>query len=213
VVGVARDVKSSSLVDGLADSFVYLPLQQHYTSNVTSTMTIAVRTTHGEQIADEIRTAVASMDPTLAIVTSQTLEDSTALGLVPQRVAASLSGSLGIVGLLLAGIGIYGVTAYTVARRTREIGIRIAVGAQRRDIVGMVLGQGMAIAGIGSAVGSILGAAASQLLTGFLFGIRPLDPILFAGAVVLPLAIGLAACYVPARRATKVDPLVALRYE
>ncbi|TMB54488.1 MAG: FtsX-like permease family protein [Chloroflexi bacterium] len=153
------------------------------------------------------------MDPTLAIVTSQTLEDSTALGLVAQRVAASLSGSLGIVGLLLAGIGIYGVTAYTVARRIREIGIRIALGARRSDIVGMVLGEGMSIAVIGSAVGSILAAAASQLLTGFLFGIPPLDPVPFAGAVLLLLAIGLVACYVPARRATRVDPVVALRYE
>jgi len=213
VVGVARDLKSSSLVDGLAASFVYLPLQQHYTANMTSTMTIAVRTTHGEGVADEIRTLVASMDPTLAIVTSQTLEDSTALGLVPQRVAASLSGSLGIVGLLLAGIGIYGVTAYTVTRRIREIGIRIALGARRCDIVGMVLGEGMSVAVIGSAVGSILAAAASQLLTGFLFGIPPLDPVPFAGAVLLLLAIGLVACYVPARHATRVDPVVALRYE
>ena len=213
VIGVARDLKSSSLVDGLAASFVYLPLQQHYTSNMTSTMTIAARTSHRERIADEIRTLIASMDPTLAIVTSQTLEDSTALGLVTQRVAASLSGSLGIVGLLLAGIGIYGVTAYAVARRTREIGIRIALGAQRRDIVGMVLGQGMSIAAIGFVVGSVLAAAASQVLSGFLFGIPPLDPVPFTGAVVLLLAIGLAACYLPARRATKVDPVVALRYE
>src|SRR6266496_1686537 len=211
VVGVARDLKSSSLVDGLAASFVYLPLQQHYTSSMTSTMTIAFRTTHGGGIADELRTLVASTDPTLAIVTSQTLEDSTALGLVPQRVVASLSGSLGIVGLLLAGIGIYGVTAYTVARRVREIGIRIALGARRSDIVGMVLGEGMSIAVNSSAVGSILAAAASQLLTGFLFGIPPLDPVPFAGAVLLLLAIGLVACYLPARRATRVDPVVALR--
>ena len=105
------------------------------------------------------------------------------------------------------------MTAYTVARRIREIGIRIALGARRSDIVGMVLGEGMSIAVIGSAVGSILAAAASQLLTGFLFGIPPLDPVPFAGAVLLLLAIGLVACYVPARRATRVDPVVALRYE
>ena len=160
-----------------------------------------------------VRVLIGSMDPSLPIVRSETLETSTALGFVPQRLAASLSGSLGIVGLLLAGIGIYGVTAYTVARRTREIGIRVALGAPRRDIVGMILGQGMSIAGIGAALGSILAAAASQLLTGFLFGIPSLDPIPFAAAVMLLLPIGLAACYVPARRATKVDPLVALRYE
>ena len=213
VVGVARDVKSSRLVDGLSSSFVYVPLQQRYTSNVMSSMTIAVRTSNGPRMAAEIRRLVASMNPNLPIVTVQTLEDYTALGLVPQHVVASVSGSLGLVGLLLAAIGIYGVTAHGVTRRMREFGIRVALGAKGADILVMVLRQGMSLAGIGCAIGLALAAAVSQVLTGFLFGLPPLDPLAFGGASALFLVIALAACYGPARRAARADPLVALRYE
>ena len=213
VVGVARDVKTSSLVDGQAESYVYVPLQQQDTSRMTANMTIAARTTRGQRIADEIRAVVASMNPTLPIVTSQTLEEAAALGLTPQRVVASIAGSLGSIGVLLAAIGIYGVTAYAVTRRTREFGIRLALGAQRADIVGMVLRQGMRLAVIGAAIGLALSAAASHVLVVVLFGVSPMDPVIFGGATALFIAIGLAACYGPARRATKVDPVVALRYE
>jgi predicted permease len=213
VVGIARDVRSSSLIDGLASSFIYLPLQQHYDTNMTSTMTIAARSRNGERIATEMREAVAALDPGLAIVSSQTLEESTALGLVPQRIVASISGSLGGVALLLAAIGIYGVTAYTVARRTREIGIRIALGARRRDILRMALGQGVWLAGVGSVTGLALAAAVSQALSGYLFGLPPLDPPTFVGTAALFAVVGLTACYLPARRATAIDPLVALRDE
>jgi predicted permease len=209
VVGVARDVRSSSLIDGLARASIYVPLQQQYLSSVT----IVARTTRGQRIQDELRALVTSMNPNLPIVTGQTLEDSVALGLVPQRVAASVSGSLGIVGLLLAGIGIYGVTAYAVARRTREIGIRIALGARRVDIIGMVLREGLSLTIVGSAMGLIVAAATSRVLAGFLFGIPPIDPLTFTGTTVLFVAIGLAACYAPARRATRVDAMESLRYE
>jgi predicted permease len=209
IIGVARDVKASSLIDGLSRSLVYVPLQQQY----TPTITIVARTTRGQRIADELRTLVGTMNPNLPIVSAQTLEDATSLGLVPQRVAVSVSGSLGLVGLLLAAIGIYGVTAYAVARRTREFGIRIALGARRADIVGMVLGQGLWLTGIGSAIGLVLAAGAGQVIVVFLFGVPPIDPVIFGGAAALFTAIGLAACYGPARRATNVDPLAALRHE
>ena len=124
-----------------------------------------------------------------------------------------MSGSLGLVGVLLAAIGIYGVTAYAVTRRTREIGIRMALGARRADVVAMVLRQGIRLAVIGSAIGLLLAAGASQVLVGFLFGVPPLDPVIFGGAAALFAVVGLAACYVPARRATQVDPLAALRCE
>jgi predicted permease len=212
VVGVARDVKTSSLIDGQAESYVYVPWQQE-TSRMTSNVTIAARTTRGQRIADEIRAVVASMNPTLPIVTSQTLEEAAALGLTPQRVVASIAGSLGSIGVLLAAIGIYGVTAYAVTRRTREFGIRLALGAQRADIVGMVLRQGMRLAVIGAAIGLALSAAVSHVLVVVLFGVSPMDPVIFGGATALFIVIGLAACYGPARRATKVDPLTALRYE
>jgi predicted permease len=209
VIGVARDVQFSSLLDGLSRSCVYVPLQQQYTSSIT----LVARTTRGRRITDELRTVVASMNPNLPIITAQTLEESISLGLAPQRVAASVAGSLGIVGLLLAGIGIYGVTAYAVARRTREIGIRIALGARRADVVRMVLREGLSLTLIGSAMGLIVAAAISRVLAGFLFGIPPIDPLTFTGTIALFAAIGLAACYAPVRRAIRIDAIEALRYE
>jgi putative ABC transport system permease protein len=209
VVGVARDVKASTLIDGLSRSLVYVPLQQQYLPSLT----IVARTTRGQRIADQLRSLVMSADPNLPIVTSQTLDDVTALGLVPQRVVVSVAGTLGLVGALLAAIGIYGVAAYAVTRRTREIGIRMALGARRADIVAMVLHQGLWLAIIGSAIGLLLSAGASQVLAGFLFGVPPLDPAIFAGAAALFAAVGIAACCVPARRATRIDPMTALRYE
>jgi predicted permease len=209
VVGVARDVKASSLIDGLSRSIVYVPLQQRY----MATLTIVARTTRGQRAAEEIRSLVAAMNPDLPIVASQTLEDATALGLVPQRIVVSVAGGLGVVGALLAAIGIYGVTAYAVARRRREIGIRMALGARRVDVVRMILQRGIRLTIIGCAIGLLLAAGASQALVVFLFGVAPLDPAVFGGAAAFFAVIGLAACYLPARKATTVDPLVALRCE
>ena len=209
VIGVARDVQSSSLIDGLAWPSVYVPLRQHYVAKLT----IVARTTRGQRIADQLRTLLASMNPNLPITAAQTLEDSVALGLAPQRVAAAASAGLGLVGLMLAAIGVYGVTAYAVTRRTREFGIRVALGARRADIIGMVLREGVVLTMIGSALGLMIAATISRVLAGFLFGIPPLDPVTFAGAAVLFVAIGLIACYMPVRRATRIDPTQALRYE
>jgi ABC-type antimicrobial peptide transport system permease subunit len=178
-----------------------------------STLTIVARTTRGQRAADEIRSLVAAMNPDLPIIASQTLEDATALGLVPQRVVVSVAGGLGVVGALLAAIGIYGVTAYAVARRRREIGIRMALGARRVDVVRMILQRGIRLTVIGCAIGLLLAAGASQALVVFLFGVAPLDAAVFGGAAAFFAVIGLAACYLPARRATSFDPLVALRCE
>jgi ABC-type antimicrobial peptide transport system permease subunit len=115
--------------------------------------------------------------------------------------------------LLLASMGIYGVTAYMVARRTREIGIRVALGAQRGDVVRMVLRQGMRLAAVGVAIGLVLAAAGSRLLATLLFGVPPIDPVTFIGSTLLFVAIGLAACLVPARRAIRINAMEALRYE
>lgn len=210
VVGVARDIKSSSLIDGLADPFVYVPLQQRFASGPPP-LIIAARSASGRRLTDDIRRAVRAADPNLPIITAQTLAESTALGLVIPRIVASVSSSLGSIGLLLAAIGIYGVTAYTVARRGREIGIRVALGARRRDIVAMVVRQGIWLAGVGSAIGLALAALVSQALAGFLFGLPPLDPPTFIGAALLFAAIAVLASYIPARRATQVDPLAVLR--
>jgi putative ABC transport system permease protein len=212
VVGVVRDVKSTSLIDGISPSFVYLPVEQQ-SWLWTSSMTIVTRAAGGRRVADDVRTLVTGIDPSLPISSARTLDDWIALGLVPQRIAASVSGSLGGVGLLLAAVGIYGVTAFAVARRTRELGIRIALGATRRDVLGMVLREGMMLTFVGAAIGLVLGAGIGRLLTAFLFGLPPLDPPTFILASAIFVACGLVACYGPARRATKVDPLVALRHE
>jgi predicted permease len=209
VVGVARDIQASSVIDGVARAGVYVPLQQQYASNLM----IAARTARGLRIADELRTLLVSMNPDLPILTAQTLDDAVAFGFAPQRVAASVAGSLGIVGLMLTGIGIYGVTAYAVSRRTREIGIRVALGARPADVIRMILREGLSLTLIGSAMGSVVAAAMSRVLAAFLFGIPPIDPITFAGTAMLFVAIGLAACYVPLRRAMRIEPTQALRTE
>jgi predicted permease len=209
MVGVARDLKYHNLREAAPRSFLYVPLQQEYHGEVT----LLARGTHGQRLASEIRALVAALDPNLPILASKTLEDNVSLALVPQRVAAAVSGSLGIVGLLLAAIGIYGVMAYAVTRRTREIGIRIALGATRSDVLRLVLRHGLALSLGGAAIGLLLAAFASRLLVTFLFGVPPLDPLIFAGAALLFAAIGLTACYLPARRATRIDATEALRYE
>ena len=208
VVGIARDAKYRSLGDA-PRMFVYVPLQQQYVSRTT----IVARSTNGQRLAADLRGLVASMNPNLPIVTSQTLDEFTKFGLVPQRVAASMSGSLGIIGLLLAAMGIYGVTAFMVTSRTREIGIRVALGAERADVVRMVLRRGMLLVGIGVALGTLLAAAASRVLGSLLFGLPPTDPVTFTAAAALFCLIGLAACYVPARRATEIEATQALRAE
>ncbi len=199
----------SSLLDGLARTAVYAPLDQQYVSSLT----IVTRTTSGKRVTGELRALLASMSPTLPIMTAEALDDSIALGLTPQRVVASVSGSLGLVGLILAGIGIYGVTTYAVTRRTREIGIRVALGARRADIIRMVIREGLSLTLFGSAVGLMVAAVVSRVLVTFLFGIPPIDPVTFISTTVLFAVIGLAACYVPVRRATHIDPTEALRYE
>ncbi len=208
VVGVVRDVTYSTLDVGPA-AFVYLPLQQRYDPNVT----ILARAAGGERLTRELRTVVAAMNPNLPIVTARTLEEATAVGRIPQTVVASVSGSLGAIGLLLAALGIYGVTAYAASRRARECAIRLALGAQRFEVTRMVLRQGLVLAAIGAAIGLVMGAVASQVLVALLFGLPALDPVTFGAAAVLLAAIALAACYLPARRATRISAMEALRCE
>ncbi len=207
VIGVARDPSYGTLFDGTTGLYVYVPLPQQYWSS----MMIVARTKDGRRVIDEIRALVASMNSNLPIVRAQTAEDYTALGLMPQRVGVSVAGSLGLVGVLLTAIGTYGVTVYAVTRRTREIGIRIALGARRADVIGMILRQGLSLVLIGSIIGLTLAAAAGRLLATFLLGMPPIDPVTFAGAALLLAAVGLAACYVPARRASDIDAMEALR--
>jgi putative ABC transport system permease protein len=209
VVGVSGDIHSTSAIDGLGGDRVYVPFQQHYVASVT----IAARTTGGQRLADELRALLASTNPDVPVATMQTLDDAVAFGFMPQRAVASVAGSLGLVGLLLTGIGIYGVMAYAVTRRTREIGIRIALGARRGDVVRMVLREGLSLVAIGLTIGVAIAAGVSRVLAGFLFGIPPADPVTFGWTAVFFATIGMAACYLPVRHATRIEPTQALRYE
>ena len=207
VVGVAADARMRSIGQP-PQPYVFVPLRQRYQSQIH----LLVRT-NGQPAAGQIRSLVRSMNPYLPVTEALTLADVTAFGTIPQRIASAISGTLGIVGLLLAAIGIYGVTSYAVNQRSREIGIRIALGAENRDVLRLVLRQGFILAAIGVTIGIALAAAGAQLLRHLLYGISGLDPIAFGGASLMFALIALTASYVPARRALAVDPMVALRNE
>jgi ABC-type antimicrobial peptide transport system permease subunit len=134
-------------------------------------------------------------------------------GLWPARMGAALLGLFGALALILASIGIYGVLAYSVAQRTSEIGLRMALGAQPRQVLRLVLRQGMLLALIGAAVGILVALPVARLASGLLYGVSATDPITYAAITLLLMGVALLACYLPARRATRIDPLVALRVD
>lgn len=208
VVGVARDAKYRSL-DEPSLNYIYVPLSQWYRPGTN----LVVRTSNERTVAPALRRLVANLDPHLPILDQQTMEEATAMSLFPQRLAALVSGSLGAVALALATLGIYGVIAYTVAQRTREIGVRVALGATRGTILGMVLRQGLVLAGVGICIGLAAALAATRLLADFLFGVPPTDLLTFFGAAALLVIVALVASWVPARRAAASDPMIALRSE
>jgi putative ABC transport system permease protein len=161
----------------------------------------------------QVRTLVRELNPNLPVTNAMALEQVTAILLIPQRIAGALAASLGVVVLLLAAIGLYGVTSYSVNRRTREIGIRIALGASRAEVMRLVVRQGLTLTAAGVALGLTAGAVGSQVIRNLLFGVSALDPIAFGGAALLFAIVSFAASYLPARRATRVDPMIALRAE
>jgi predicted permease len=208
VIGIVRGLANEGTANDPPPLVVYAPLQQH-----TPHVMIFARSTHGQRLTSEIRTAIASMNPNMPIPAGQRLEDQGGPVVTQLRVAASVSATVGVIGLLLASVGVYGVAAYAVARRTREIGIRLALGAGRAHIIRMVLRQGMSLVAIGSSIGLIAAAAASGLLARLLFGLPRIDLMTFGGAAAVFAVIGLTACYLPARRALQIDAMEALRYE
>ncbi len=208
VVGVTGNARLVWLT-GNVDPYIYVPFAQRYTSRAS----LLVRTIDDRSALPEIRTLLRSMNPNLPITEAMRLSELTAIGLVPQRMAASVAGTLGLVGLLLCAIGIYGVTSYSVAQRTREIGIRIALGANRRNVLRLVLRQGFVLAAVGTAIGVVIAGVGSTFLESLLYGVRGLDPLTFGSACLLFALVTLSASYIPARRATRVDPMVALRSE
>jgi hypothetical protein len=212
IIGVVGDIKSSTLIDGLAEPYVYLPLSQQPMSaaSFTARASIVARRRASQPVAAGIAAVVRELDPNLVIVRSETLGDSVARGLAPQRLLAGLAGSLGLVGLLLASIGVYGVIAYTVVLRRREFGIRMALGAGRIRIVWMVLRHGMLLVGVGVVIGLAASVGAGEILSVFLYGLPAIHVPTFLGTALLFLMIGAAACYIPARHAIGIEPLRAL---
>jgi ABC-type antimicrobial peptide transport system permease subunit len=160
-----------------------------------------------------VRRIVAGVDPALPILRQEALSDQMAVALLPQRLALLVSGGLGLVALLLALLGIYGVTAYGVSQRTREIGVRIALGAPRAHVLGLVLRQGLVLAGVGVLLGALAAFGATRALRGLLYGVAPADAVALGGAAALLALAALVASWVPARRAARLDPVIALRAE
>jgi putative ABC transport system permease protein len=161
----------------------------------------------------ELREQVQSVDPELPVFGAQTLTETVSESLAERRFSMRIVALFALTALLLAGLGIYGVISFIVNERTHEFGIRLALGAQSQNILRMVLRQGLGLAIAGAAVGLVCALIVSHLMAGLLYGVRPTDPLTFAGVAVLLIGVALLACYVPARRAIRVDPLVALRYE
>lgn len=206
IVGVVGDVRN----DGLADNNLpqlYLP----YLQNPSSIMNLVVRTSSDPfLLANAVRNQVWAVDKDQALFDTKTIDDVLADSFARQHVLASLLGAFASVALLLAAVGIYGLISYSVSRRTRDIGIRMALGAQSGEVLRVVLRQGMGLTLAGLFIGML---AAPGLLGNFLFGVKPTDPITFAGVAILLACVALLACYIPARRAMHVDPMIALRYE
>ena len=207
VVGIAADAQLMSIGEA-AEPYIYVPLAQHYESDTN----IIVKTS-GVSVLPDLRALVRRMNPNLPVSEALSLADVTAFGTIPQRVAGAVAGTLGIVGLLLAAIGIYGVTSYAVSRRTREIGIRVALGADRAEVLNLFLKQSLALTATGVVLGAAAAALASRVLAGLLFGINALDPLAFGTASAVFATVAMAAAYIPARRALAVDPMAALRNE
>ena len=209
IVGIAGDVRYRELQNVRFD--LYFPFAQWPSAFVNH---FAVRTTtEPAALLATVRREVAAIDPTQAITRVATMDELVAANLAQSRFSAVLLNWLSGLALLMAAIGIYGVLAYSVARRTGEFGIRLALGAQAGDILRLVIGQGMRLVVVGLVLGLTASFALTRLIAGLLFEVSPTDPWSFAGIVLLLMAIALFACWLPARRATKADPMVALRHE
>jgi predicted permease len=209
VIGVAGDGKYKTLGEN-ARPYIYQPLLQSYASK----MTLVVRTTgNPETLSAAVREQIQSLDPNLPVSQITTLSEQVAFALFPARLGAALLGAFGLLALRLAATGIYGVIAYSVSQRTQEFGIRMALGADGADVRRLVLREGLKVVLIGVTAGMALSLVAARLIAVYLYGVGANDPLTFVGVPALLTVVALLACYLPARRATKVDPMEALRCE
>jgi putative ABC transport system permease protein len=193
-----------------SSSAVYVPLSQ----SPLGSMNLVLRTEVDPlSVTDAVRKEMSAMDKDLPIYGVQTLSIYVAQSFVVPQFLSLLLGIFAALALALASVGLYGVVSYSAARRTHEIGIRMALGAEKRDVLRMVVGQGLRLALIGVAIGIAGALALTRFLASLLYGVKPTDPVTFAAVSLILIVVALLACYIPARRAAKVDPMVALRYE
>jgi ABC-type antimicrobial peptide transport system permease subunit len=211
VVGVVQDSKIYRLTEAPTPYF-YVPIRQIYRPEMGLVFYVRTIGSMDSAIA-ALRLESQAIAPAVPMFDATSLNDSIAASLFVQRISASLLSLLGSVALLLAAGGLYGVMALLVTQRTHEIGIRMALGAQRRHVLRLVLGEGIRLAGIGMIGGVVTALAVRRLLSTLLFGVGAADPLTYASVAILLTLVALAACYIPARRAMRVDPIVALRYE
>src|SRR5262249_12735153 len=209
VIGVVEDGKYASLSED-PKPFVSRPISQAYSG---TTILITRAKSDAQQLASAVRGELLQLDPHLPLSAAITLSERMSLPLLPARVAASVLGGFGLLALMLAAIGIYGVMSYAVSRRKHEIGIRMALGAQKADVLKLVIGQGLLLLLIGTLIGLLAAFALTSLMKSLLFGVTCADPMTFVLITALLGLVALLAFYIPARRAIKVDPVIALRYE
>jgi len=212
IVGIVPDVKHISLREETTPEMYVVYTQKPWPSMLN--MRVALRTkVDPASMTGSVREAIHSIDPDLPLAKVTTLTTLVDESMSQPRFSMLLLATFGALALLLASIGMYAVISYSVGQRTREIGIRMALGAERSNVFEMILGQGARLAGVGIATGLVAALGVTQLMASFLFGVQPTDPLTFAGVSLLLMGVALLACYVPARRATRVDPMIALRHE
>ena len=217
VVGVVADIREMGL-DQPSRATVYVPQAQvkdafNAMTNYWIASSCLVRTARPLNLDNEIRGIVAAVDPEEPVAQIDSMANVLARSISEQRFFMTLMGIFATLALVLAGGGIYGVLSYQVARRTHEIGIRMALGANPRDVFRLVLNEGLRVVLVGVAIGTAAALMLTRLMAGLLFGVKPTDPLTFVAVAALLVCVALAACYIPARRATHVDPIIALRYE
>jgi putative ABC transport system permease protein len=220
VIGVVSDVKDASM-QAPAAPHAYTPYLQEADKLLETpdfdelrTFHLAVRTAADPTLVfSSVRSAVASIDSQIALDDLKTMDSVVDKSLAPQRFNLALIALFAVLAIFLAAVGVYGVLSYSISQRTREIGVRIALGAQRGGVLRMAVGEGMKLALLGTAVGMVGGFLLTRLMASLLFGVTAHDPLTFAAVAVVVALVSFAACYIPARRAMRVDPIVALRYE
>jgi len=213
IVGVVGDVKYSGL-DSVPGPTLYVPYNENGWVMWSREMYLVVRSGgNASDLVPAIRTQLASMDSTIPLAQIRTMDQLLDESLEQQRFRTWLVSGFAAIALLLAAMGIYALISYSVSQRTREIGVRIALGAQRRDVLGMVIREGLQLLMFGSLVGLVGALLVTRIIRSLLYSTSPTDLLSFVAPSLMLLAVALLACYIPARRAAKIDPMVALRYE